>query len=210
MYQKKIIVLLLISGIFLTGCASLFSSGTETNQEEVTGNKGLTIKFEENLPPELVSEGSQNKISFLIKNEGAYNLEGTEENPIEYYLKIGTDLNNRITPRLTDGTNEYETQDECIGQNGGQLNVCSLQVNPHQKTLNKPLIGITQHRTIGGFTQQDFTAEINSTNTQLKKTTRITGTLCFPYETQLKTTVCLDDSLLNPGEEKICQVKMHE
>lgn len=222
MNKKKIICLLLIV-FLLSGCNVAFFQGTiqeENSNKQIKGNKGLTLSIQNTLPEE-ISGGVEIPIQFLIQNEGAYDLGNISEKPLKYYLVLNSDSNIQILDSDSNVQNNEEPTDgnRATGPCDANSNfrdtpqgreICnSLEEEneePNIRKLNEDLVGVTQQRTIGGFTTESFNITTLSQPT-LKKTATISGHLCYPYETKLEILTCLDSSLFNFDETSFCEAE---
>jgi len=166
--------------IFLTGCGQ--SSPTPINV--YTGTEGLTINFLENNPPKETYEDSELVVMAEVWNKGAHDLNGSEDNYAVVNLNFDT---------------LYFT---------GQ--------NPQLYPLFAP--SQTQKLTLQGKSQSWPTGEKNYMQMANLKVNKITGTremptttveasVCYPYETILSQSICMDGDIYNLETTPVCRNK---
>ena len=182
MKSLKIIILLLFALIIL-GCTSTTNDRKEI--ESFTGFEGLTVEFGKNAPPLKVFEQSSFPVLLKIRNNGANNIANnngvlTIGRERDYVSRIRFERNSRLV----------------------------IDPNSDNK-VNFSLDGKTLINTKGDELIVYFDTDTGRLEPQSEqKNSVITANLCYPYHTNLSTTICIDPDVvgLKPGQ-KVCQVK---
>ncbi len=181
---------LFIIFIMLVGCTGIGKNGSKTSESEVifTGIEGLTAEFGKNAPPLSIFESGDFPILIRIANKGAYN--------IPQYKGDGDGLGIMAISREKD----YITSISLEKNSRGVM---------EEDRVYFHVDGKTQLNQKGDEVVLSFNAKSGKLEPQSEhKQSTITATLCYPYQTNLSTTICIDPDVagIRPGK-KACNVK---
>lgn len=180
--MKKTIFILIMSAFLLAGCGNLFSGSKSSAENVYIGTDGVLAQFSNLAPPQTVFENSKFPILITVSNKGAYSIKEKEG-----VIAIGREID--YVPELSISKSLKST----IADN---MAVFSID-------------GKTQINPSGSQTFFEFSATTGKLDPQSEaKGSTLTATLCYPYQTSLSTTVCIDPDVLQtrPGK-KVCTVK---
>lgn len=169
--------------LMIIGCSTSTTTSKSAQVNVYVGSEGLTAEFSKTAPPPRVFEQSSFPILIKIRNKGAYSV-GVSRAGI---LAIGREKD--YVPEITLEPNPK------MGQRGDILLFGvegKTKINPKGDEL------------IAAITAKTAKLDPQSEN----KESTITATLCYPYQTLLSTTVCIDPDIgeLRPSK-KACKVK---
>ena len=178
--NRKIFFIFLL---LIIGCSTSTTTSKSAQVNVYVGSEGLTAEFAKTAPPPRVFEQSSFPILIKIRNKGAYSV-GVSRAGI---LAIGREKD--YVPEITLEPNPK------MGQRGDILLFGvegKTKINPKGDEL------------IAAITAKTSKLDPQSEN----KESTITATLCYPYQTLLSTTVCIDPDIgeLRPSK-KACNVK---
>ena len=182
--SKKNILLLIVLSVLLISCQ--FSGTSTTGQREIDthiGFDGLTAEFSKDAPPQVVFEDSSFPILLKVRNNGAYDIKE----------KKGTITIGREKDYVTGLVQATSTKVGILSGDSASFDVDGKSIlNPYGEEI------LLQWNAKTG--KLDPQSEI--------KQSVITATLCYPYQTILTTTLCIDPDVfgLRPGK-KACNVK---
>lgn len=187
--KKLVTPISVIFILFILGCAE-----SATKQKEINvfvGTEGLAAEFAKNAPPPRVFEESSFPILLRIRNNGAYSI--SKEKPSgessEALVSIGREKD--YVPSLSLEENSKvsagSTDNEALFNVDGKT-----EINPK-----------------GDEVVAAFSAKTGRLDPQSEtRLSTITATLCYPYQTVLATTICIDPDVTGTAAgKKVCNVK---
>lgn len=180
---KKILFFLFL--LFLSACTL---QGTQKTREiDVrVGFNGLAIEFSKNTPPAKVFEKDPFPVILKVRNSGAYSI---AKDKALLSLGIEKDYTKILQLQTTDNVKKVQSENEAsamFGING------KSQINP-----------------IGDLEVISYNLQAGNVDPQSEAhSSTVIATLCYPYETTLSTTVCIDTDVSNtrPGK-KVCKMQ---
>lgn len=191
-YKKIVFPIFLAFAIIVVGCTSS-SSFTKTKEVNVfIGTDGLLAEFAKTAPPPRVFESSNFPILLRIRNNGAYSIDNNPNKPalIGGFLALSREKDYVPTLKLEENSRTYS-----IGDDGNKARFFvdgKTTINPR-----------------GDEIIMSYTATTGKLDPQSEtKPSTVTATLCYPYQTVLSATVCIDPDVagVRPGK-KVCNVK---
>lgn len=171
-----------VLALILAGCNPSNTSKPK-DVDFFIGLQGLTIGFLKNTPPQKIFEGDLFPVILNIKNNGAYSIKG---NQAVISLGVEKDYTKKVT-LLRGGRVSPLLDNSAIFGLGGKS-----PINP-----------------IGDEETISYNVEAGKVDPQSEShSSAVIATLCYPYETTLASSVCIDTDISNlrPGK-KVCQNK---
>ncbi len=192
--MKKIIFpIFLVFAIIIIGCTSSSSSSKTKEIDVFVGTDGLLAEFAKTAPPPKVFEDSNFPILLRVRNKGAYSIKDNSKAA----LSLGVEK---------DYIKNLKVEEQSRVSSKGLDNIVNFFVDG--KTAINPQ---------GDETIISLSAKTGKLDPQSEvKQSTITATLCYPYQTTLSTTVCIDTDVagINPGKPygtknsvKVCSAK---
>ena len=196
--DKKIIFAFIVVSLFLiSGCEGGAMFGKKEEKRPVTdadvrkGFSGLNMEFEKNAPPESVFEGSDTNpsafpISLRLKNEGAFDIEDNKE-----------------TVENEGGIVVFgfeKTYVDVVGEGGRCPGGLCKGISIKGKSIYSPA---------GDEDSINVDASAKKIGAQSEKhPSTILATACYPYNTTLGTSVCIDPDVIGEAtSKKACNVQ---
>lgn len=177
MKLHKNVIMIVIFAFFLAGCG-----GGPGEVQVYQGTEAIHVETARNAPPDEVFEGSTFMLSAQIQNRGAYSLEdtGALDDSKTGYLTVT--YNNLYLNMVEFGVDEDDMR----------------QFNLQGRSISYPQ-GERDIINLGRFEVSELSGGLGQPKTDI----RIDA--CYPYETQLLQTVCIDTSSLEGETNPICQ-----
>ena len=179
--------ILIFFALFLIGCATNYGLRNNGNKEVIThrtGVIGLTMEFLKGMPPQKIFEGDTFPIMLKVKNNGAYDIKNDE-----IVVSLGVERDYTSSIRLLEGGKVKKL----LAENAAKLSLeGKTQINP-----------IGQEEIIS----YNIDAGLIDPQSESHISTAIAN-LCYPYETILSTSICIDTDInnLRPAK-KVCSLK---
>lgn len=182
--------------LLISGCINLQKKDTTQVSTLYKGTSGLKLSFVKNAPPSRVFENTNFNVIVKIENKGAYDvriISDIDESPtLGGLAQRGLFV---ITPES--GYVDFGKIDESEGISPGDK---SAFFEVRGKSLSNPVgddivvYSNLKARKLGSLSQ------VHSST--------VFATVCYPYQTKLSTSVCIDPDIYNlrPGK-KACEVK---
>jgi len=187
--NKKIISAIPILLIFVLGCTA---GTTKSKDIEVRiGSTGLSTEFLKNTPPPRIFEGDKFPATIRVKNTGA-----TDIKPDQAILSLAVEKDYTKSLQLSYSGNVHLYQGEKKDSN--VQNIATFGLEGRSKINTKGGEEIVSYNIVAG--KVDPQSEFHSST--------VIATLCYPYETILDTTFCMDTdpNNLRPGK-KVCKLQ---
>ena len=183
--QKYSIILILFILLLVTSCAT---APKRTEADIFTGFEGLSIEFGQNAPPPRVFERSPFPVLLKITNNGAQSI---KEN--KGILTIGREKDYIPTVKF-----ERDTR----------ITIPSTSDKNIDNQRNFNIDGKTLFNPKGDELVVYFDATTGRLEAQSEqKTSVMTANICYPYQTSLSTTICIDPDAVGIRQgQKACQV----
>lgn len=186
--KKPIFSMFLIFAFIVLGCAK---SDSKPKQIDIfVGIEGLTAEFAKSAPPPRVFENSKFPILLRVRNKGTYGI--ASDGQTFGVLSIGREKDYITRLSLEKSSRTFQAIE------GEEANEIFFSVD-----------GKTQLNPKGDEIVVSLNAKTGKLEPQSEiKPSTITATLCYPYQTVLSTTVCIDPDPagIRPGK-KVCNVK---
>ncbi len=194
--DKKIIFAVIIASMFLiAGCegGKLFGGGSKdttpmTDADVRVGVQGLTMEFVQNAPPERVFEGSEDNPSIFpivvdLKNKGAFDIEDDKE----------------TIDKFEGGVLVFGFEKAYVG----------VATDDDEAKQEFDIKGKSIYNLGGDEEFREVNAETKEIGAQSEtQPSTIFATACYPYQTILGTSVCVDTDVYETGKgRKACTVK---
>jgi hypothetical protein len=195
MIKKYLSLILLCSILILSSCSERTGKSPITDVDIRTGKIGLKMEFIDNAPPEDVFEDGLFPISLRVKNNGAYSINVDDEDSQfeSVSLVLGFDKGH-MDYRLNGGSKKVE-----VGGISSPLSINELVSFEIDGKSITNLVGDEE------FINFDMEAKLISGQSETQKST-ILATACYPYETILGTSICIDTDILQERKgEKACE-----
>lgn len=185
MKTNKITALLIL--LVISGCIDLNPGKDTTTPSNIyKGTKGLEISFVKNAPPSKVFEKSPFNVIVRVQNKGAYD--------VGYYGgEVSAEKGKLVITTESGYANVESIEFESDTQNGNNIEFSV----PGKSLLNAEGDEI-EIRSILNTKELTSLSRIHAS--------QVFATVCYPYETRVSTSVCIDPDVLAPGE-KACEVK---
>lgn len=184
MNYKPIIITLILSILLVSSC----STETKKKSDEVElrkGFTGLTIEFLKNTPPERVFVSDSFPVFVRIKNIGAFSIKDNKK----AIISLGVEKD------YTENINLLQ----------GRANSVDNLPNVAEFTLEgKSLVNLEGDEEVVSYVLKAGRIDPQSE----AHPSSVIATVCYPYETVLDTTVCIDTDVSNlrPGK-KVCHAQ---
>ncbi len=185
--QKKHLILGFALVFIISGCIGLVPGGdTKAASSLYKGTKGIEMSFVNNAPPKRVFGDTPFNVIVRVENKGAYDVGFEKEKGIFV-----------ITPES--GYVDFKSIDESDGvEYNGQEKSSSFSVRG--RSLSNPVGEEIVVNSYLGARELSSLSNIHESS--------VFATACYPYQTKLSTTVCIDPDFYNlAGVEKACEVK---
>ena len=182
--MKKSILIILILILFTLGCGTTSTKKT-TDVDVRVGFNGLLLEFLKNTPPQKLFEDDVFPVIIKVRNNGAYSLEKDEK----AILSLGIEK---------DYTKKIELLVAGKVQSAGIGNAATFNLEGKSKINTKGEEEVISYNIQAG--KVDPQSEFHAST--------VIATLCYPYQTILDTTVCVDTDISNlrPGK-KACKAQ---
>ena len=185
--KPKTILMTCMILIILTGCINLNPKKTTTASSLFKGTKGLEMSFVKNAPPSKVfasaNKESRSKFKAIVnvKNKGAYDV-GFDEQGTESDTNKGILV---LTPE------------------SGYVDIIDLDEQPNIESAGFSVRGRSLSNDVGDEINVYSTLEARelSSLSALHSST-IFATICYPYQTKVSTSVCIDPDIYDLGTVK--------
>ncbi|MBI2652173.1 hypothetical protein HYX00_01800 [Candidatus Woesearchaeota archaeon] len=188
--RKKLKLIIFILILFIIGCSAQSGSKKTQDIDVRVGFNGLTLEFLKNSPPQRIFEGDNFPVVIKVKNIGAYDV---DKDKAFLSLGIENDYNKQLKLLTTGKVNLYkESNDKNIE------NTATFGLEGRSKINSKGGEEIVNYNIVAG--KVDPQSEFHSST--------VIATLCYPYQTILDATFCMDTdpSNLRPGK-KVCNLQ---
>ena len=174
--------------LLIVGCSTGYRGTTKSIPDFHIGFNGLTIEFLKNTPPIRVFEGDRFPVMINVRNNGAYGIKGN--NPAVLSIGLEKDYIKELKLQsLDEGNIDIATSDESAA-------VFSLEGKNPVNPLGQEQI-ISYAVTSGKVDPQSE-----------RHTSTIIATICYPYETIMGSTVCIDTDISNTRPvKKVCNMQ---
>jgi len=178
--MKQKIIFFLIFAVIVSACTAVTTKKTTIDIR--IGIDGLSLEFLKNTPPQKVFEEDVFPAIIRVKNKGAYSIKGNDVAVLS--LGVEKDYTKKVN-LLKEG--------KVMQEGAGSSAIFNLngksQLNPNGEEE------IISYNIEAGKIDPQSEAHPST----------ITATLCYPYETVLESTICVDTDInnLRPGK-KIC------
>ena len=186
--EKKYLALVLALILIISGCINLNTGETTTKASSLyKGTSGLALSFIKNAPPSRVFEKTDFNVVVKIENKGAYDI-GFEEGESNFgrgffvitpetgYVNI-KDIDENEGVVPGEGIAFFEVRGKSLSNSAGD------EINIYSTLKAGELSSLSQ---------------VHSSS--------IFATVCYPYQTKLSTSICIDSDTLGSGK-KACEVK---
>jgi len=188
---KKLILITIILLILISGCGP--TNNTSNEQDFHKGISGLTIEFLKNTPPPRIFEGDNFPVIITVKNNGAYSLK-EEEKAI---LSLGVEKDYTKSVNLLQGGRVQLVQTS-TAQGITLEQAAAFSLNGRSQTNSNGDEEIISYNI--GAAQVDPQSEYHQSS--------VIVTLCYPYETVLAKTICIDTDVNNlRPSKKVCNAQ---
>jgi len=179
-----IIITIILAGLIVASCSSQTSRGSSDINLR-TGTQGLSIDFLKGTPPQRVFEGSVFPVMISVKNTGAYSIEGNEA-----VISLGVEKDYTERVNILGGGNVAPIQ--------GLETAASFGIDGKRQINPKGEEEVIVYNVVAGNIDPQSEAHPST----------VLATLCYPYETILASTVCIDTDVndLRPTS-KVCRLK---
>jgi hypothetical protein len=185
---KKAFAVVLGMVLVISGCINLYPEQNVQGSTLYKGFKGLQISFVKDAPPKRVFENSPFNAIVKIENKGAYDVGFSGGKGIFV-----------ITPES--GYVDVKEMAEDYGVSGaaeGEKNRAEFEVRG--KSLSNPS---GESIVVTATLQAKELSSLSHVHSS-----SVFATVCYPYETKLSTSVCIDADIHNlGGAEKACEAK---
>lgn len=192
--KYPIMAALIILIIPITACTLQFGSSGSRPSKDVdvrVGFNGLTIEFLKNTPPPRVFEGSTFPVIIKVKNIGAFSLgkTGDTNNYNKAIISLGVEKDYTYSVQLLANQIVQELDDK---------NLAGFSLEGKSKVNAKGGEEIVSYSVKAGKLDPQSEAHPST----------VIATLCYPYETVLSASVCIDSDIggVLPGK-KVCKVQ---
>ena len=188
--NKKFTIIILISLIFITACTTSYKTTTTTPDLRI-GFYGMTLEFLKGSPPVKIFEGDSFPVTIKVKNNGAYSIK--ESNPAVISLGVEKDYTKNVKLEQYSGTSipiygSYAFEE----QNAHFVIGGRTQINPRGGEE------IIIYKLEAGKIDPKSEAHLST----------VIATLCYPYETILDSTICVDTDINNLRPiKKVCNMQ---
>lgn len=181
--KKSTLFYLILSTLFLIACGA-FSPGSSKPAETDfhVGTEALRAEFLKNAPPQIVMEKSNFPIFIKVRNYGAYDIKDKQ------------------------GVISVAREKDYVPELKAEANP---NVNVENNVISFDVLGKSLTSPKGEEIFVNLIAKTGSLDPQSEtKSSTITATLCYPYQTVLSATVCIDPDFTGtrPGK-KVCTLK---
>lgn len=181
---KKITLLVLVSfAVFLLSCTQSSTQSKDINVR--TGFNGLSMEFQKNTPPAKIFESSTFPVIIKVKNNGAYSLENDNKAILslgvekDYTKKVNLLAGGRVQPVDSGSAAAFNLEGKTKINPKGEEQVISYNIQAGKV---------------------DPQSEAHQSN--------IIATVCYPYESVLESSVCIDTDVSNlRPSKKVCQTQ---
>ena len=185
MSNKKFFPIVLTLIIFILGC-----SGQTQKTKEIdvrVGLIGLTMEFLKNTPPQRIFEGDKFPVVIKVKNAGAADIKDKQG-----VLSLAFEKDYTKSVELLQSGNVQPFPESNI------KNTAVFDLEGRTKINQKGGEEVISYNLVSG--RVDPQSEFHSST--------VIATLCYPYETILDSTVCIDTDISNlrPGK-KVCKLQ---
>ena len=184
--NKKSILIILILLLFIIGCGTTSTKKTTKEIDVRVGFNGLLLEFLKNTPPQKLFEDDVFPVIIKVRNNGAYSLE-KEEKAI---LSLGVEKDYTSSIQLLASGKVQQVE--------GISNAATFNLEGKSKINTKGEEEVISYNIQAG--KVDPQSEFHAST--------VIATLCYPYQTILDTTVCVDTDISNlrPGK-KACKAQ---
>ncbi len=166
--QTSVLIITILISLSVIACTSQQQTGGKNIQDVQTGISGLEMEFLKNTPPKVVYAQTEFPIMLKIKNSGTYTI--TDEKKAILSLGIERDYTSSV---------KVET--------GGRI--ASSTDNEAEFTLE----GKTPLNTKGDEEVIAYTLKASKIDPQSEShPSSVIASLCYPYQTKLAASVCID------------------
>lgn len=182
--SQKIILVTSILLFFILGCTSSSSTKTTKEIDVRIGFNGLLMEFLKNTPPQKIFEDDVFPVVIKVRNNGAYSLEKDSK----AILSLGVEK-------------DYTKKVELLA--GGKIQ----KLDGNAATFN--LEGRTKINVKGEEEVISYNIQAGKVDPQSEfHISTVISTLCYPYQTELDATVCIDTDIsgIRPGK-KVCKLQ---
>ncbi len=190
--KNKSALLIALLLIFTLGCTIELKKTSKDTTNIRVGFNGLVLEFLKNTPPLKVFENDKFPVIVKVRNNGAYSIGILNQEKIFLSLGVEKDYNKPAKLRESGRVKKVSTENKVL-DNAAEFNL-EGRSNINLRGDEEVVVYEVQADKI------DPQSEIHPST--------VVATLCYPYETQLDTTVCIDSDVSNlrPGK-KACTVQ---
>lgn len=191
--NTKLLIINIILILFILGCSGGISIGSKKKSAEAdvrAGFNGLTMEFLKNTPPVKVFEGDIFPVIIKVRNNGAFNLFDNDKAVLS--LGVEKDYTKNVKLLESGRVTQAVLEDKSIP------NAATFNLEGRSKINSKGEEEVISYNVEAG--KIDPQSEAHSST--------VVATLCYPYNTILDTTVCIDTDISNirPGK-KVCKAQ---
>ncbi|MBI2131153.1 hypothetical protein HYU10_05305 [Candidatus Woesearchaeota archaeon] len=193
--NKHKIILCIAVMLIVAGCQNL-RQGKDPGASVYTGFNGVKAEFLKNTPPPRVFEDSSFPVVLRVRNSGTFSLEKKDSNDHYGILALGVEEDYNSIDSLEQSTDRiFSFVDK---------NKNAIKSHAGFYLDGKSIINPKGDEEILSYTVRTLKLDPQSE----KRTSTIMATLCYPYQTTLSTTVCIDTDIAGIRQaKKSCAIK---
>ena len=191
MILKKKVPIIIITFIFLFSACTIQTNQKPTDIDVRVGTTGLTTEFLKNTPPPRVFEGDKFPATIKVKNAGATNVKDYQA-----ILSLAVEKDYTKSVQLSSSKNVHLYEGDKKDANVQNIAAFGME-------------GRSQINTNGGEEVVSYNLVAGKVDPQSEfHSSTVIATLCYPYDTILSTTFCMDTdpNNLRPGK-KVCKLQ---
>ena len=183
--KESILIISLILTVIVFGCTNLQSNSKSKEVDLRIGVTGLTLEFLKNTPPAKIFEESVFPVIVKVRNNGAYSIKDNEA--ATFSLGVEKDYTKKVS-LLAAGSI----------QSLGMGNAALFKLEGKTKINPKGEEQVISYNVQAGKVDPQSEAHPST----------VIATVCYPYESVLESSVCIDTDVVNlRPSKKVCQTQ---